>query len=81
MQTALVVEARAGRLYVFLPPLTSLEAFLQLAAVIEQAAATVNMPVILEGYGPPRDPRIKSFMVTPDPGVIEVFARALLGGR
>ena len=72
MQTALAVEARAGRLYVFLPPLTSLEAFLQLSAVIEQAAAAVNMPVLLEGYAPPRDPRVKSFMVTPDPGVIEV---------
>ena len=70
--TSICVEARDGRLYVFLPPLTLLEHFLELIAAIEATAETLSLPVVLEGYEPPRDYRIERLLVTPDPGVIEV---------
>jgi uncharacterized protein (DUF2126 family)/transglutaminase-like putative cysteine protease len=70
--TALCVEAREGRLYIFMPPLTLLEHYLELTAAIEATAENLQLPVVLEGYEPPRDYRIERLMVTPDPGVIEV---------
>ncbi|MEJ2632522.1 MAG: transglutaminase family protein [Acidihalobacter sp.] len=70
--TALCIEARAGRLHLFMPPLTHLEHYAELLAAIENTAAELALPVVIEGYTPPRDPRLKSFAVTPDPGVIEV---------
>jgi transglutaminase-like putative cysteine protease len=72
VNTALCVEARAGKLYIFLPPLLRLEHFVDLVAQIEAVAARLQMPVMLEGYEPPRDPRLRKLQVTPDPGVIEV---------
>ena len=41
-------------------------------AAIEETAAYLRMPVMVEGYGLPFDPRIRMLKVTPDPGVIEV---------
>ncbi|TBU80669.1 IMP dehydrogenase [Pseudomonas daroniae] len=72
VRTALCAEPRDGRLYLFMPPLSDLEDYLELAAAIEQTAAELDCPVLLEGYEPPNDPRLQFFRVTPDPGVIEV---------
>jgi uncharacterized protein (DUF2126 family) len=72
IHTALCVEPREGHLYVFMPPLGQLEHYLDLLACVEQTAADLEMPVLVEGYAPPRDWRLRKFAVTPDPGVIEV---------
>jgi uncharacterized protein (DUF2126 family) len=87
-RTALCVEARdprrangpkaelvgsaTGVLYIFMPPLAALEDYLELLTAVEATAAELGMKVVLEGYPPPRDPRLKMLQVTPDPGVIEV---------
>ncbi|RKR15340.1 uncharacterized protein (DUF2126 family) [Maribacter vaceletii] len=72
VRTAISVEIREGKLYLFLPPLDSIDAFLDLIASIEATAKELNIPVILEGYNPPHDNRVESMKITPDPGVIEV---------
>ncbi len=72
VRTALCVEARGGRLRVFMPPLADVERYLELIACIEAAAKAAGVQVVLEGYLPPRDPRVRMLQVTPDPGVIEV---------
>ncbi|HSN62757.1 MAG TPA: transglutaminase family protein, partial [Azonexus sp.] len=69
---AMSAEARDGRLYIFMPPTEALDDYLELVAVVESTAAELAMPVIMEGYEPPGDPRLTNFRVTPDPGVIEV---------
>ncbi len=87
-RTALCVEARDPRrssgpeaeqagaksclLYVFMPPLARVEDYLQLLAAVEATAEALGVRIVLEGYTPPRDPRLKLLQVTPDPGVIEV---------
>jgi uncharacterized protein (DUF2126 family)/transglutaminase-like putative cysteine protease len=72
IHTALCVEVRAGRLHIFMPPLQRIEDYLALVTAVERTAATLKMKLWIEGYAPPRDPRIKLLSVTPDPGVIEV---------
>ncbi len=72
VRTALTVESRNGLIHIFIPPLYAAEDWLALTAAIEETAAEVGRKVVLEGYLPPRDPRLLHFSVTPDPGVIEV---------
>jgi uncharacterized protein (DUF2126 family)/transglutaminase-like putative cysteine protease len=72
IRTALSVEARDGRLCVFMPPVVSVEDYLDLLQAAEAAAKKLGLPVHIEGYAPPHDPRLNVIRVAPDPGVIEV---------
>jgi uncharacterized protein (DUF2126 family)/transglutaminase-like putative cysteine protease len=72
-RSALCAEPRNGVLYLFMPPLERSEDYLELVSAIEATAIALDQPVLMEGYRPPAgDPRLNSFSVTPDPGVIEV---------
>jgi len=69
---AVCVQPRDGVLHVFMPPLTVLEHYLTLLSAVELSAEKLHLSVIIEGYPPPRDSRVRQLQVTPDPGVIEV---------
>jgi uncharacterized protein (DUF2126 family) len=70
--TAEQTAGKSSQLYVFMPPLARLEDYLDLVAAVEATAEELHVKIVLEGYPPPRDHRLRLLQVTPDPGVIEV---------
>ena len=72
IHTALCIEPRDDTIHVFLPPQERLEPYLELVNLVAAAANDAGLKILLEGYDPPRDPRLTILQITPDPGVIEV---------
>jgi uncharacterized protein (DUF2126 family)/transglutaminase-like putative cysteine protease len=72
VHTALVVEVRKGRIFVFMPPVPDAAAYIALVDAATAAAKQLGLVIVLEGYELPRDPRVRLLQITPDPGVIEV---------
>jgi uncharacterized protein (DUF2126 family) len=72
MRPSLCVEVRDGRMHVFLPFTSVAADYLELVTAIEDTCLHLGMPIWLEGYPPPSDQRLRTFSLTPDPGVLEV---------
>jgi uncharacterized protein (DUF2126 family) len=72
IRPSLCVQVREGRLHVFLPYAPILADYLDIVSAVEDTCEYLQMPVWVEGCTPDSDPRLRSFSVTPDPGVLEV---------
>ncbi len=72
IRPSLCVEVREGRLHVFLPFVPVLADYLDLVAAVEDTSRHLRLPIWVEGYPSNFDPRMRSFGLTPDPGVLEV---------
>ena len=72
IRPSLCVQVREGRLQVFLPYVAVFADYLDLVAAVEETCEHLRTPIWIEGYTPPFDPRMRTFSLTPDPGVLEV---------
>jgi uncharacterized protein (DUF2126 family)/transglutaminase-like putative cysteine protease len=70
--SALGVQQRDGHIHVFLPPTEEFAYASELIETLEDVTAALELAIVIEGYAPASDPRRGSFVVTPDPGVIEI---------
>jgi uncharacterized protein (DUF2126 family) len=50
VRTALCVEPRNGKLFVFMPPTKTLEEYLSCLGAVEDVALALDQPVVIEGY-------------------------------
>ena len=72
IRPSLCIQVREGRLHVSLPYAPILADYLDLVSAVEDTCLYLQLPVWIEGYAPAADPRLRSFSVTPDPGVLEI---------
>ena len=72
IRPSLCIQARDGRLHVSLPYVPILADYLDLVSAVEDTCRYLQLPIWIEGYAPAADPRLRSFSVTPDPGVLEI---------
>ena len=72
IRPSLCIEAREGRMHVFMPYVRELADYIDLISAVEDTCRSLEMPVWIEGYAPASDPRLHAFSVTPDPGVLEI---------
>jgi uncharacterized protein (DUF2126 family) len=72
IRPSLCVQAREGRIHIFLPYAPVLADYLDLVAAVEDTCKYLNLPVWVEGYAPAGEQRLRFFSVTPDPGVLEI---------
>ena len=72
LRTALAIEPRDAKLWVFLPPVPAFADFCTIIRAIDTARRVTGVAIQLEGYAPPPSPELLRFAVTPDPGVLEV---------
>jgi uncharacterized protein (DUF2126 family) len=65
-------RAARRRLCVFMPPVERSRIISNCSPPSRRRPGKLGLPVHIEGYAPPHDPRINVIRVAPDPGVIEV---------
>ena len=58
VRTAMCFEPRDGLLHVFMPPVQTMEDYLDLLTAVEQTAEELETQVVVEGYLPPHDYRL-----------------------